>query len=154
MLNLFLLVRKHKELLIDEEDLQILGKLPASLHQGYVKVHLKDKTVLAHRLILVPPDGYEVDHIDRNGFNNKQSNLRAVTRGENNYNMRPKSDNTSGYKGVHYYKAYNKYQAYINVRGVRMNLGYYETAEAAAQAYNNRAKLLGLNTNLLNKILK
>ena len=45
-------------------------------------------SVLVHRIVYLArhreiPEGYEIDHIDRDTSNNRISNLRAVTRYEN-----------------------------------------------------------------------
>lgn len=46
-------------------------------------------------------DGREVDHVDSNDtLNNQDDNLRFATRTEQNRNRGPRSDNTSGYRGV------------------------------------------------------
>lgn len=39
---------------------------------------------LLHRFIMRPPRGYAVDHIDGDPLNNRRSNLRICTVGENN----------------------------------------------------------------------
>ncbi len=46
------------------------------------------------------PEGYEVDHKDRNSLNNQISNLRLVTHAENMCNISKSKNNTSGYIGV------------------------------------------------------
>lgn len=104
-MNLFTLVRKWPQLLIDREDLDNFGGLQASLHRGYVKVHIDSGVALLHTLILKAPVGYEVDHINRVKFDNRKENLRTVTRSQNNYNTKIRSDSKTGFKGVHYYKA-------------------------------------------------
>jgi len=43
--------------------------------------------------------------------------------------------NSSGYKGVRWNSSNQKYQARIRVNGVNRSLGYFDTAEEAAQAY-------------------
>jgi len=42
----------------------------------------------------------EIDHIDRNGLNNRRENLKIVSAYENNKNQGKRNDNTSGFTGV------------------------------------------------------
>ena len=43
-----------------------------------------------HSFIMEPPSGMEVDHIHHNGLDNRRSELKIVTRGDNLRNRRPK----------------------------------------------------------------
>ena len=68
----------------------------------------------------------EVDHIDRDKFNNSIQNLRWVNRSENSHNR-----NTRGYQKT----ANNRYQAYICQNYKRIMLGTYDTPEEAREAH-------------------
>jgi hypothetical protein len=98
------------------------------------------KTILMHRVIMNTPNGMDVDHINGDGLHNVRANLRNCTTTQNLQNTRKRSDNTSGYRGVHWYKARGKWQAYIHVNGERIHLGYFSTAEQAAHAHDEAAK--------------
>lgn len=76
-----------------------------------------------------------VDHVDGNGLNNQRINLRSATRSENARNSRRHRDNTSGFKGVSWNKAKQKWRAYITLNGKEKHLGLFSTAEAARDAY-------------------
>ena len=58
-----------------------------------------------------------VDHKDRNIYNNNVSNLRLSNRSTNGMNRECQCNNTTGYKGVSFYK--NRYQAEIRKNGKR-----------------------------------
>lgn len=83
-----------------------------------------------------------VDHINGNGLDNRRSNLRSATTAENQRNARRRSDNTSGFKGVHWDAAQRRWKAQISVGGKRLSRGRYPTAEDAARAYDRAAREL------------
>ena len=89
-----------------------------------------------HQLLLPPPDGLEVDHINGDGLDNRRSNLRLATRSQQQKNRRS-SFGRKGFKGVHYVPKHNRWQAQI-VRGKKRGcyLGRFLTAEDAARAYD------------------
>jgi acyl-CoA synthetase (NDP forming) len=51
-----------------------------------------------------------------------------------------RNDNSSGIKGVNFHKKSNKWQAEINIDGIKIYLGTYDTIEQATQARVQRAK--------------
>jgi hypothetical protein len=61
-----------------------------------------------HRFVL--PGVAEIDHVDRNGLNNRLENLRPTTHAENSLNARRRVDNKTGFKGV-YPTKHNRYWA-------------------------------------------
>ena len=85
----------------------------------------------------------EIDHIDGNRINNHISNLRIVSKQQNQFN-RTKA------KGFHFNKRIKKYQAYIGVNSKMILLGLYTTEEEAHQAYLN-AKIIyhPINNNVI-----
>lgn len=94
-----------------------------------------------HRIVaqlFLPTDEsrYAVDHIDRNVANNHVSNLRWATRSENQANRPGRS--CTGYKGVHH--SGERFYAKIMHQGKFIYLGTFDSAEAAHQAYRQKAK--------------
>lgn len=106
-------------------------------------------TLLEHRIIWEfvygeIPDGMEIDHIDKDSTNNSISNLRVCNRIQNSSNKDRHVDNTSGYKGVSYFKQTGKFRARIMHNGNDMHIGYFDTAEGAHRAYMlKQAELCG-----------
>jgi len=80
-----------------------------------------------------------VDHIDRNGLNNKIENLRPVTINQNNWNRRSNRGGTSEYKGVSFWQSSKKWHTVLMKNGARYYGGQHETEEAAARAYDQLA---------------
>ena len=81
-----------------------------------------------------------VDHINNNKEDNNINNLRYATRKENGQNRQLGKNNTSGYKGVSYFKLNNKWEAYIKIDGIKINLGMYDTIEEAKQSRQDAVK--------------
>jgi len=91
------------------------------------------KEVIERQGIIIPR-GYTVDHIDRNPLNNCRENLRCVTLAINSLNRRWSRVSKSGYRGVS--GVGKRFGAAICCKGRTVWLGVYESAEAAAWAYN------------------
>lgn len=84
----------------------------------------------------------DVDHIDGDGLNNAWTNLRDVTHSQNLMNAAVRSDSTSGFKGVSYDKARQRWYAYINIDGKRKMLGRHLTKQEAITARSKAEKAL------------
>ena len=89
----------------------------------------------------------DVDHIDGNGVNNAWTNLRAVTRAENQKNSRMPITNTSGVVGVSWVKTCRKWFAHIGVNNSNKGLGYFHNKEDAIAARKAAEVLYGFHEN-------
>ena len=110
-----------------------------------LKINGKNKLLSVHRIIYfmhtkANVDGRIIDHIDLNKSNNNINNLRLANLNENKWNQKKSTiKTTSKYKGVHWCNRDKKWIATICCNGKRGALGYYETEEQAAHAYNKEA---------------
>ena len=100
----------------------------------------KRKSYLIHRVIMNAPKGLEVDHINGDGLDNRKQNLRLCNKSQQTANTGLNRCNTSGYKGVSFCSRENKWRSYITHNSKFRSLGYYETKEEAALAYNEAAR--------------
>ena len=119
--------------------------------QGYKLVNLKKdgkwKIFTVHRLVAIAflenlDNKKVIDHIDNNPANNNVRNLRWCSQKDNQYNRDKTKTNTTGFKGVTFYKPLNKYKASIRINGKEKHLGYFKSAEEASRAYDAKAKEL------------
>jgi hypothetical protein len=92
-----------------------------------------------HREIL---NGEMIDHINRNGLDNRKFNLRACSNRQNQQNRKPRQGSTSRYKGVNLDTVNNKWKARICLNGKQIHLGRFDSEIAAARAYDLMAKEL------------
>lgn len=95
------------------------------------------KTIYMHAVICGVDDP---DHKDRDGLNNRRSNLRACTRSDQLHNIGKARRNTSGFKGVTWDKKREKWKVGLACNGKYMNLGRFASKEEAARVYDVAAK--------------
>jgi hypothetical protein len=107
---------------------------------GYRRIYFQHRYYYHHRVAWAmhygeqPPD--YIDHIDRDGTNNSIANLRKAEQHQNLGNSKRRSDNKTGFKGVHLYARTGKFIA----RCVNVHLGCFDTAEEASEAYKVAAE--------------
>lgn len=83
----------------------------------------KQYKFLIHRLMAYafnlpkPDDAIEVDHINRDSFDNKLSNLRWTTKIQNSLNKGLSKKNISGFRGVSFNQKDKKWRASISING-------------------------------------
>ena len=90
-----------------------------------------------HRYVMDCPNGYEVDHINHVGYDNRKQNLRICKQNENALNKLTPSHNTSGHKNVCKSKG-NKW----SVRIRRKWIGTFDSYEEACAIEEEKEKEL------------
>lgn len=113
------------------------------LEAGYAvrgtRIGGKPCMIYMHRELLNPPEGMEVDHINRNKLDYRRSNLRLATSTEQKGNTGISSRNTSGYRGVYWRKDIRKWSARISIADRTCHLGTFVAVEEAVKVYNAAA---------------
>ncbi len=124
---------------VNDEDFEWLSQWKWSYHYqkdrntGYAKrtnhSGPQQQTIFIHVAIMKRHKrwkcGYEVDHINTCGCDNRKVNLRLATRSEQGINTGLQSNNTSGVTGVSWHRKDHKWQARININGKQIHLGNF-----------------------------
>jgi hypothetical protein len=153
------------EVLVDDDDLGLIQEhtwhvIKARNGKFYVNTHVphpdggvyesgrdagRPKRTLfqLHRFVAKAPIGKVVDHINGNPLDNRKENLRIVTHKQNSMNqMKTRTHKgmptSSKYRGVSYHKGCNRWLS----RCAGRHVGYFKEENAAARAYDEKAKEL------------
>jgi len=149
-----IILTQGKMALVDDEDFQYLTAFKWSAQKQRNTYYTgrminlengKRKTLMMHHVIMgTTPEGKEIDHIDGNGLNNQRSNLRFVTRRQNQQNaVNSKVKRTSKYPGVSYDSRRNKWKAYIKINNYHKDIGRFNAEIDAFNAYRNAVESIG-----------
>ncbi len=142
-----IVLKSGDTVIVDDEDYSLVSGFSWHLRKGRQTNYAQSKirkgdryvAVAMHRLIMNALPKTEIDHINRNGLDNRKENLRFCTKRQNQGNREsPRVKKTSPYKGVSFEGNVfrNKpWRASIYIRGKAKNLGLFATQEEAAEAY-------------------
>lgn len=162
---------KGEEFYFDLEDYEKIKQYCWMINNhGYVVTRDDNgKHVLMHRLVLGLTQyttSNEVDHIKHIKFDNRKSQLRIVTKSQNQMNASIRKNNTSGRTGINWSKSHNKWQVRIAKNESRIDVGYFDSFQDAVKAREKAEKKhhkewsylhsinMGIEENIMSEIMK
>jgi len=136
--------------ILDQHDYYHLGKLKWYFTgfdgkfyavRNFTIDNIRTKIVSMHRELINAPKGLLVDHKNGNSLDNRKSNLRLATRGQNLCNSKRNKDNcTSKYRGVSWHKRSRKWRIGLQSEGKCVVSKLFDNEIDAAKAYDEAAK--------------
>lgn len=97
----------------------------------YAVGKVNGKPVKMHHFVLPKRKGFDIDHINMNGLDNRRDNLQYLTRSENLRKAPAWSHNTSKHKNIYWSKAAQKWEVSFHGEGKKIYLGIFSTMEEA-----------------------
>lgn len=127
--------------LIDVEDIPLISHVrwgsTVPMKSTKLIYLYNSKLGLYHRFIMQPKEYETVDHINRNTFDNRKSNLRIVSQTEQNYNQKVRDNTRFDIKGIDKHanpKRRKQFMARFTMNKKTYRSPWYETYEEAVFA--------------------
>lgn len=137
------------DVIIDDEDEKLLSSHTWNIRKTDTGIfHVSNSNcktntsgfTFFHRMLLNLTDtNILVDHINRNGLDNRKENLRLSNKSTNAMNRGKNKNNKSGYKGVSLDRRFNTWSAELMAGLKRYRVHGFKTKEEAAKKYNELA---------------
>lgn len=131
--------------MVDIQDLALVTEIRWGAQRASGAIYAAGRTkngrryVLIHRLLMSPPPGMEIDHINGNSLDNRRANLRIVTHQENAQNV-ARRDRRAEHRNVAFIKSKRCWRAKIHVGGKEYSKICKSEEEAIEVARQLRAK--------------
>lgn len=120
--------------------------------QGYRITSVNAQKYRVHRIVWEMhngkiPEKMEIDHVNHIRTDNRIENLRMVSSLENKRNASMRSDNKSGFTGVSWDKARNKWRVVASVKGGYVMIGRFNDLDDAIKARIEFNESVGFHEN-------
>jgi AP2 domain len=130
---------------VDDEDFERVSELKwcaqwSKITKTFYALGKRGRVRMNRFILDVADPSVRVDHKNHDTLDNTRDNLRAATHAQNCRNRLKNKNNSSGFKGVTFYKARNMWCARICVDYKSVFLGLFESAEEAGAAYRAAAE--------------
>lgn len=138
-----LLAQSGEKILVSDRDFPLLRKFNWFLDtNGYPYTR-----AVITKFILDPRRDRVRDHRNDDKLDNRRRNLQLITQAQNIQKARPSkaASKSSRFRGVSWHKAMKQWRATLSFRKrgqkkKQISLGYYDSEQAAAKAYNRGAQ--------------
>lgn len=126
-------------------NVKVGGRAGSNHEKDYRIIGILGGMYYEHRLVWLLHNGSwpngDTDHINHDKQDNRIENLRDVSHSENIQNqIYARADNKLGVAGVCFHKASGKFCAQIGLKGKKVYLGVFDTAQEASDAYRAAKK--------------
>lgn len=138
----YILLTRGLHAIVDARNYEWLSRHKWSVHDTglgkaqYAVRGCRGRKIFMHREIMKTPPGMVVDHINRNGLDNREDNLRNCTRLQNLQN-RYWNAGQSQYRGVS--PQGDKWMAAVGYNGATIYVGLFDDEVEAARARDRKA---------------
>lgn len=142
---------KGYEAIVDDKDYEWLSQwkwhalvCPTKVYamRNSKPVNGKRHHIMMHRIINETPDGFDTDHDNGNGIDNRRKNLRTASRSQNMWNRNKNRKGSSKFKGVFWHKQHQKWYARIQFKKRNMFIGLFDDEDDAGEARRKKAEEL------------
>lgn len=133
-----------KEVIVDDIMDKTIIKLSWGLNNfGYFTTKFQNKHWMLHEMVIGKAlKGMVIHHINGNKLDNRRENLEKISRSLNNISGPLMANNKTGFRGVSFWASAKKWVATIYKDQQKFHLGYFDSPEKAAIAYNQKSKEL------------
>lgn len=144
------------EVLFDSDDFEkvsayhwhVIGKKTSPYVRGRNEI-TGSKSIAIHRLIMGFPEEMVIDHVNHNVHDNRKQNLRIISNGENQQNLKgARSYSKSGARGVHWCERDQRWVCQIRVGGKCLyQRKFADFGKAVSEITKARFELMPYTTN-------
>jgi|WetSurMetagenome_2_1015567.scaffolds.fasta_scaffold201225_2 hypothetical protein len=129
-------------IIIDNEDYEKVSKHSWSTSWSEKKQRfccpsscINYKSIILSRFLINAPSELQVDHINKDVFDNRKINLRICNNSINGHNRNVFKKNKLKVAGVYFDKYHKKFRAEIQLNGKKIMLGYFSELKRASDIY-------------------